>query len=143
MFCRLLCLVFFFKQKTEYDMRISDWSSDVCSADRRRDHASAGAVALYRRRTDPEDRVGYGGTAGSWRRARADVACRICRQQRKHALPLAANRRTDRQPPRLVALVRFSLDVPHPGLRRARLRDQHNVRWERTSLTSRQYLETT
>src|SRR3546814_6769967 len=29
-----LCLVFFFfKQKTAYEMRISDWSSDVCSSD--------------------------------------------------------------------------------------------------------------
>src|SRR3546814_7319930 len=27
-----LCL-FFFKQKTAYEMRISDWSSDVCSSD--------------------------------------------------------------------------------------------------------------
>src|SRR3546814_3926714 len=27
------CCVFFFKQKTAYDMRISDWSSDVCSSD--------------------------------------------------------------------------------------------------------------
>src|SRR3546814_9726969 len=28
------CLnLFFFKQKTAYDMRISDWSSDVCSSD--------------------------------------------------------------------------------------------------------------
>src|SRR3546814_4802522 len=28
------CLVvFFYKQKTAYDMRISDWSSDVCSSD--------------------------------------------------------------------------------------------------------------
>src|SRR3546814_3287060 len=26
-------MVFFFKQKTAYDMRISDWSSDVCSSD--------------------------------------------------------------------------------------------------------------
>src|SRR3546814_19520154 len=26
-------LFFFFKQKTAYEMRISDWSSDVCSAD--------------------------------------------------------------------------------------------------------------
>src|SRR3546814_1524018 len=26
-------LVFFFKQKTAYEMRISDWSSDVCSSD--------------------------------------------------------------------------------------------------------------
>src|SRR3546814_1886820 len=25
---------FFFKQKTAYEMRISDWSSDVCSSDR-------------------------------------------------------------------------------------------------------------
>src|SRR3546814_7171406 len=26
-------LFFFFKQKTAYEMRISDWSSDVCSSD--------------------------------------------------------------------------------------------------------------
>src|SRR3546814_603121 len=26
-------LLFFFKQKTAYEMRISDWSSDVCSSD--------------------------------------------------------------------------------------------------------------
>src|SRR3546814_12289533 len=29
----LFVLVFFFKQKTAYEMRISDWSSDVCSSD--------------------------------------------------------------------------------------------------------------
>src|SRR3546814_8068071 len=30
----LLCyVVFFFKQKTAYEMRISDWSSDACSSD--------------------------------------------------------------------------------------------------------------
>src|SRR3546814_6531481 len=28
-----LFLFFFFKQKTAYEMRISDWSSDVCSSD--------------------------------------------------------------------------------------------------------------
>src|SRR3546814_5134298 len=28
--------VFFFKQKTAYEMRISDWSSDVCSSDLQR-----------------------------------------------------------------------------------------------------------
>src|SRR3546814_3144695 len=28
--------VFFFKQKTAYELRISDWSSDVCSSDLRR-----------------------------------------------------------------------------------------------------------
>src|SRR3546814_3874992 len=26
-------IVFFFKQKTAYELRISDWSSDVCSSD--------------------------------------------------------------------------------------------------------------
>src|SRR3546814_4919901 len=29
----LVCVFFFFKQKTAYEMRISDWSSDVCSSD--------------------------------------------------------------------------------------------------------------
>src|SRR3546814_8832737 len=30
----MMCfLFFFFKQKTAYEMRISDWSSDVCSSD--------------------------------------------------------------------------------------------------------------
>src|SRR3546814_7578281 len=28
-----LCVFFFFKQKTAYELRISDWSSDVCSSD--------------------------------------------------------------------------------------------------------------
>src|SRR3546814_10638314 len=29
----LIFIIFFFKQKTAYEMRISDWSSDVCSSD--------------------------------------------------------------------------------------------------------------
>src|SRR3546814_6709142 len=28
-----MCLFIFFKQKTAYEMRTSDWSSDVCSSD--------------------------------------------------------------------------------------------------------------
>src|SRR3546814_1959582 len=31
--CVLHFFFFFFKQKTAYEMRISDWSSDVCSSD--------------------------------------------------------------------------------------------------------------
>src|SRR3546814_13888946 len=31
-FCKIF-EIFFFKQKTSYEMRISDWSSDVCSSD--------------------------------------------------------------------------------------------------------------
>src|SRR3546814_3547923 len=32
-FTYLCSVFFFFKQKTAYEMRISDWSSDVCSSD--------------------------------------------------------------------------------------------------------------
>src|SRR3546814_6343865 len=40
-------LFFFFKQKTAYEMRISDWSSDVCSSDlpRLRGHRGARRLA--------------------------------------------------------------------------------------------------
>src|SRR3546814_5181466 len=31
--CATIVFIFFFKQKTAYEMRISDWSSDVCSSD--------------------------------------------------------------------------------------------------------------
>src|SRR3546814_7966093 len=46
---RIYCLLlfFFFKQKTAYEMRISDLSSDVCSSDLRR-RAPARGDALYR-----------------------------------------------------------------------------------------------
>src|SRR3546814_19276902 len=41
---------FFFKQNTAYDMRISDWSSDVCSSDLRR--FRNGAYSSQRARFD-------------------------------------------------------------------------------------------
>src|SRR3546814_914665 len=53
--CVVMCVCFFFKQKTAYEMRISDWSSDVCSSDLcrislGRQHATeiiAGCTALF------------------------------------------------------------------------------------------------
>src|SRR3546814_6274025 len=48
----LMFVFFFFKQKTAYEMRISDWSSDVCSSD------------LWNRLTD---------NAGNWRRMLSGV----------------------------------------------------------------------
>src|SRR3546814_1163807 len=33
MLCGVIATLFFFTQKTAYEMRISDWSSDVCSSD--------------------------------------------------------------------------------------------------------------
>src|SRR3546814_808442 len=46
-------LVFFFKQKTAYEMRISDWSSDVCSSDLLR----ADIFASHRHAEMPEARI--------------------------------------------------------------------------------------
>src|SRR3546814_15324577 len=52
-----MVLIFFFKEKTAYEMRISDWSSDVCSSDlvrwrdragAVRDSAAATAIPLFR-----------------------------------------------------------------------------------------------
>src|SRR3546814_17550655 len=42
-----MCVFLFFKQKTAYEMRISDWSSDVCSSDLEQadDAEAAGAEA--------------------------------------------------------------------------------------------------
>src|SRR3546814_9970829 len=50
--------VFFFKQKTAYEMRISDWSSDVCSSDLLAAPAGAGAggrshAGSHHRRREP------------------------------------------------------------------------------------------
>src|SRR3546814_4598111 len=47
MCCHDLLFVFFFKQKTAYEMRISDWSSDVCSSDlsQRRTFSVSSALA--------------------------------------------------------------------------------------------------
>src|SRR3546814_3305886 len=39
-------VVFFFKQKTAYEVRISDWSSDVCSSDLMSEHTAADDAAL-------------------------------------------------------------------------------------------------
>src|SRR3546814_5129313 len=50
------CCCFFCKQKTAYEMRISDWSLDVCSSDlhQRGDAVDAEGDAAVRRRAVPE-----------------------------------------------------------------------------------------
>src|SRR3546814_4997335 len=45
----LFLFFFFFKQKTAYEMRISDWSSDVCSSDLYAHRARRAAQILARR----------------------------------------------------------------------------------------------
>src|SRR3546814_2417444 len=61
--CCVIVIFFFFKQKTAYEMRISDWSSDVCSSDLAGAcPAGLGAVALARRLA--HRRHGAGGADG-------------------------------------------------------------------------------
>src|SRR3546814_10647943 len=64
--CLLFLVIFFFKQKTAYEMRMSDWSSDVCSSDldhgpgRRRDldgGRAGGATARLARNSGEPGRV--------------------------------------------------------------------------------------
>src|SRR3546814_3990094 len=54
----MTCVVFFFKQKTAYEMRISDWSSDVCSSDLRKAIRSPEAAFNYQRTVQPLPRIG-------------------------------------------------------------------------------------
>src|SRR3546814_11902138 len=88
---------FFFKQKTAYEMRISDWSSDVCSSDLRcrapGPRASAiGAPAGVGRRGRESGRCAWTGAASArvrrcrrWRRCggRRRPAIRVARVDRK------------------------------------------------------------
>src|SRR3546814_10085971 len=64
-YCRIAFFCFF-KQKTAYDVRISDWSSDVCSSDldthalQQFAHVIGAAAGrrLVRHRADPVDESG-------------------------------------------------------------------------------------
>src|SRR3546814_1470270 len=59
-------MLFFFKQKTAYDMRISDWSSDVCSSDLVEHVLYAVDPLLQRRRDGGGHGLGVGaGIAGA------------------------------------------------------------------------------
>src|SRR3546814_4209324 len=59
-----VCSFFFFKQKTAYEMRISDWSSDVCSSDLHQGHPPFRSRSII-------DRTGLPDKFGQFRRARA------------------------------------------------------------------------
>src|SRR3546814_11961175 len=68
----MMCCVFgcfFFKQKTAYDMRISDWSSDVCSSDLSRRVRAARNLPDCRT-CDPDSRLSPGGCKGTILRVR-------------------------------------------------------------------------
>src|SRR3546814_4023578 len=82
-----VCVCFFFKQKTAYEMRISDWSSDVCSSDLQRrmtirdllTHDDAGAAYGQIARQGCRHRIlraAYHASAGRRRICRSEE-CRV------------------------------------------------------------------
>src|SRR3546814_8236257 len=59
----MVVFCFFFKQKTAYEMRISDWSSDVCSSDLRGGkaaHTDGLGSHQIQRIAKPEDTAAFG-----------------------------------------------------------------------------------
>src|SRR3546814_7101564 len=65
-FILFVFIFFFFKQKTAYEMRISDWSSDVCSSDlSSAAHANGGGAAAPTPRMSGDRGAGAGGSASS------------------------------------------------------------------------------
>src|SRR3546814_2046327 len=78
----IVLFCFFFKQKTAYEMRISDWSSDVCSSDLPRGR-SAACYRPRRRKAPvaPDTRQRIGG-AGYFERLGGGVARHRARQSR-------------------------------------------------------------
>src|SRR3546814_8961107 len=94
-------LFFFFKQKTAYEMRISDWSSDVCSSDLacRKDTATAYRHGARR----PSDSAQAGG----------DRACGApaARSFRRSQAASAQARRSEEHTSELQSLMRISYAV--------------------------------
>src|SRR3546814_15039574 len=65
LFCFMFFFFFFFKQKTAYEMRISDWSSDVCSSDL----SAHPIIAPYQTYTCSDGELALGGGNNSiWKR---------------------------------------------------------------------------
>src|SRR3546814_7369033 len=92
------CMFFFFKQKTAYEMRISDWGSDVCSSDLgmhgRARIASIAAEDMLKRLADgqvcvvagfqgisPDGRITTLGRGGSDTSAVAQIGRASCRER--------------------------------------------------------------
>src|SRR3546814_18572308 len=82
-------MFFFFKQKTAYDMRISDWSSDVCSSDlrfRRCGGARRAALGHQVARVEAHDeQLSAGSRLSGGRRGALPFAVRRQRYERQHA----------------------------------------------------------
>src|SRR3546814_7425525 len=83
-----LFVCFFFKQKTAYEMRISDWSSDVCSSDLGRGNLPRKSGAIFERRCAVNsahrfDRSGDGRIIGAYCFKYIRLACFMGRSEER------------------------------------------------------------
>src|SRR3546814_4275771 len=125
--CSDVIVFFFFKQKTAYEMRISDWSSDVCSSDLLQaglDHAGGRRVRLVQqRREQAGHRLSEGlGKPESLERRLADEGKRPdtaahgwqvadSRQHIRQSRPAGDRRRSEEHTSELQSLMRISYAV--------------------------------
>src|SRR3546814_10135157 len=106
--CICFFLFFFFKQKTAYEMRISDWSSDVCSSD-----LPFGIIQHLRRPQPVEvlvDEARGGGIGG----IKTEVGGNIHETERQLALQrlhVVAKQRSEEHKSELQSLMRISYAV--------------------------------
>src|SRR3546814_5595689 len=93
----IVYLFFFFKQKTAYEMRISDWSSDVCSSDLVfPTHGKLADIALRDPAMPIRFELGAAGAAGNLLRDhRAAASYRV--EGRKHACQRSEERRVGKE----------------------------------------------
>src|SRR3546814_1857463 len=71
-----LTIIFFFKQTTAYEMRISDWSSDVCSSDLKRSTIGCGSTIASPNFSSATKAFGYS----------PDKICKFCQRTARQQL---------------------------------------------------------
>src|SRR3546814_4629855 len=86
----------FFKQKTAYEMRISDWSSDVCSSDLGA-IAGLGIADRQPRAVVPDDDLARAVLAFRNRSLKAAVVDRMVLDMHRHALLARVERSEERR----------------------------------------------
>src|SRR3546814_7489323 len=102
----VMCIVvFFFKQKTAYEMRISDWSSDVCSSDLNIHRAIIGNEVLLRDDMTPRQLMVY------LDRARSTLKVPVSTAEPWHIWLKYPALRSEEHTSELQSLMRISYDV--------------------------------
>src|SRR3546814_15869281 len=139
----LVFLFFFFKQKTAYEVRISDWSSDVSSSDLPRRLPAESGLLIARVAAGREPHAAEGEAA----RLDPPGVGRAGRRPRRHVpaagrlgatSPVAGHRQqitaAHEHTHRYFVAVQAQVDVRHPSVRSSRDIPQHET--NRTQMTA-------